>query len=245
MARFLTANQIINRAAVGVGLLSVSDPVGDGGQQSVQMLELLNTAGQTLVEMDDWQTLKGEIQIVVKEGDTGCYDLPADYSRLVNQTGWDHTNSVPISGPLNEQNVAYLQGRDLVSDSLYNSYYIKNNQLCVFPQPPTIGQDLRWQYIRRNWVQAAGGGEFRDEVQVGTDIVYYEPAMIVEALKLYWRDAKGFDTTSQAAKFTSLFLARQGMDEGAPVLNAGTGGRSIPYITPYRNTTDSWPWLSG
>ena len=184
MARFLTANEIINRAAVGVGLRKVSDPVGSTDDQSVQLLELLNSAGQMLVEINDWQTLQGDISILTKEGDSGCYDLPDDYSHLVDQTAWDWTNSVPITGPLSEQDVAYLQGRDLIANSIYNAYYIKNDQLCLFPAPPTIGQDLRWKYIKRTWAQATGGGEFKDAITVGTDVVNYEPLMIVEFLKL-------------------------------------------------------------
>ena len=245
MARFLTANEVINRAAIGVGLRKVDNPVGSTDDQSVQLLELLNTAGQDLVELNDWQTLKGEIAILTKEGDTGCYDLPADYSHLVDQTGWDHTNSVPITGPLSEQDVAYLEGRDLIANSIYNAYYVKNDQLCLFPAPPTIGQDLRWKYIKRTWCQATANGEFKDAVTVGTDVIHYEPAMIVAFLKLMWREAKGFDTTAAATKFATTFLSRQGKDEGAGVLNAGGGGRGIPYITPLRNTTDSWPWLAG
>lgn len=246
MPRLLTANEIINRAAVQVGLRKVSDPVGSTDDQSVQFTELLTVAGQELVELHPWQTLEGDIAVLTKEGDTGFYDLPADYAYLIDQTAWDHTNSVPVAGPLSEQDVAYLQGRNLITQSIYSAYYITGGQLALYPQPPTIGLDLRFKYIKRNWVEeAADSGVFQDEITEGDNLVYYEPIMITQYLKLKWREAKGFDTAKDALDFENMFLSRQGKDKGARVLNAGGGTQGMPYITPLRNTTDSWPWLVG
>lgn len=244
MSRQLTANEVINRAAVQVGLRKVQDPVGSTDDQSVQLVELLNSAGQELVELNPWEVLQGDISINTKEGDTGEYDLPSDYAYMVNQSAWDWTNSLPVAGPLSEQDVAYLEGRDLISTSIYFAYYLSGGQLNLFPKPPTVGTNLRFKYIKRNWAQATAGGEFKDEITVGTDVVLYEPVMIVNYLKLKWRQAKGFDTRQEALDFENMFLSRQARDKGAKVLNAGNSGHGVPYIDPWRNIADSWPNLA-
>ena len=56
--RFATANDIINRAALEVGLLPSSDAVADSDETYVQLTGLLTSAGQELVELHPWEILQ-------------------------------------------------------------------------------------------------------------------------------------------------------------------------------------------
>ena len=97
MARQDTANTIINRVAVEVGLTAVTDPVADADPAFKQLTGLLTAAGQELVELHQWQVLRQEYEFTtVAATDTGIYDLPADFSYMIDQSGWDQTNNVPI-----------------------------------------------------------------------------------------------------------------------------------------------------
>jgi hypothetical protein len=231
MARFLTANDIINRAAIEVGLLPASDPVASGDDLFVQLTGLLNSAGQEFVEMNDWQALTNAYEVTTVEDDTGVYDLPDDFSYMIDQTGWDRTNRVPIGGPLSPQDWSYLDGRDLVSSTIYASFRLVDNKFDLFPQPPPIGLEVRFEYISRDWVREnTSTGAPKDTVTIGSDVVLYEPTLIIKFLKVKFLDAKGFDSTAARLEFDTLFSSRVGKDVGASILSASGGGRGLHLI---------------
>jgi hypothetical protein len=230
MSRFITANEIINRAAIEVGLLTNTDPVASTEDTYIQLTGLLTAAGQELVEMNAWQTLRSVFSFTTADGDSGEYDLPDDFAYMIDQTGWDTSNTVPIGGPLSPQVWSYLEGRDLVSQSIYASFRVMDNTFNLFPQPPPVGMAVRFEYINRNWVQEAGDGDRRDTIGTGSDIVLYEAILIVKFLKMKWYQAKGFPSEAAAMDFDNMFTGRVGRDKGAPVLNAGGGSRGLPYL---------------
>jgi hypothetical protein len=240
MARFAIANDIINRTAVECGLLTDPSPVESSDESFVQLTELLRAVGQELVELHPWEILTQSHQITTADTDTGNYDLPDDFSYMIDQTGWEHTNTTPLGGPLSAQDWTYLKGRNLVSDTIYASFRLVDNKFAIFPQNPVpAGLDINFEYISRNWVTQAGGGTKQDTITAGSDFVMYEPILAVKFLRLKFLSAKGFDTTGALVEFQTIFDSRTGKDAGASILSAGGTSRGYPYLTPYRNTGDS------
>ena len=239
MARLYIANDIINRVAVEVGLLSVADPLSSVDETFIQLSELLNAAGQELVELHPWQTLVKVFSLTTADTDSGTYELPADFSYMIDQTGWDRSNRVAIGGPLSAQDWSYLDGRDLVSQSIYASFRLVDNKFDLYPQPPPDGLDIRFEYINRNWAQEQGTGDPKDLVTVGSDIVLYEPILIIKLLKVKFLQAKGFDTSAASLELENIFNSRTGKDTGASILSASNNSRGFPYLSPYYNTADT------
>jgi hypothetical protein len=240
MARQETANTIINRVALEVGLLPSNDPFADTDESFLQLRGLLDAAGQELVEYFPWQVLNQVFEFTtVAATDTGTYTLPTDFSYMIDQTGWDQTNNVAIGGPLSPQDWSYLAGRDLVSQSIYASFRLNDNELDIYPQPPPDGLLIRFEYISRNWAEEQGTGTRQDTTIQGSDLVLYEPILIVKFLKAKFLEAKGFDPSTARLEFENMFNSRTGKDTGAPILNAGRGGGGFPYLDPYRNTRDT------
>ena len=239
MARLYIANDIINRVAVEVGLLSVSDPLSSVDETFIQLAELLNAAGQELVELHPWQVLTQVFQLTTADTDSGTYDLPDDFSYMIDQTGWDRSNRVAIGGPLSAQDWSYLDGRDLVSQSIYASFRLVDNKFDLYPQPPPDGLDIRFEYISRNWAQEQGTGDKKDMITNGADIVMYEPILIIKFLKVKFLQAKGFDTTAASLELENIFNSRTGKDTGAAILSASNNSRGFPYLHPYYNTSDT------
>jgi hypothetical protein len=241
MARFDTANAIINRAAVELGLVRDADPVASSDASFISLTELLNAAGQELVEAHEWNSLVKSHQIVTQDTDTGQYDLPEDFSYMIDQTGWEHSNRSPLAGPLSAQDWTYLAGRDLVSTTIYASFRQFDTKFNIYPQDPVpAGLDINFEYISRFWVLETTSPEVRkDLVTVGSDIVLYEPILVIKLLKVKFLEAKGFDSSAAANDFVRVFGSRTGKDTGAPILSAGRGTRGFPYLDPYSNTADS------
>ncbi len=240
MARLSTANDIINRVAVEVGLSKVSDPLSSADEAFVQLSELLNAAGQELVELHQWQALVRVFELTTKLGDAGSYDLPDDFSYMIDQTGWDKSNRVAIGGPLSAQDWSYLAGRDLISQSIYASFRLVDNKFDIYPQDPVPdGLNIRFEYMSRNWVQEQPSGLRKDLVTEGADIVLYEPILAIKFLKVKFLQAKGFDTTAAAQELENMFTSRTGKDTGASILSASNNSRGFPYLHPYYNTADT------
>lgn len=239
MARFATANDVINRAALECGLLPVNDPVSSADESFVQLTGLLTSCGQELVEMHPWQGLRKHYGLTTQAGDTGSYDLPDDFGYMIDQTGWDKSNRLPAIGPLSAQQWSFLDGSDLLDTPMYAMFQLEANELQIYPQPPPVGVEVAFQYISRNWVQQPNTSPpiTQDTIQTGQDIVLYEPIMAVKFLTTKFKSAKGFDASVPAMEFERIFLSRTGKDAGAPVLSAARTGGGVP-ILGYNNV----PW---
>jgi hypothetical protein len=244
--RYISAQDIINRAAVETGLNPTSDVFGSPDPAFTQLRYLLNTCGQDLCEMYRWEILVREHSITTSDLDSGQYPLPDDFGRMIDQTGWDRTNNVPLGGPMSPQTWQYLLGRDLVTSTIYASFRIVENEFWIFPNDPVPdGIDVHFEYVSRNWVQSvASPGVYQDKITQNSDIVLFKPTMIVKYLKVKWLEAKGFNSTKAEQDFTTAFQAASGGDKGAPVLWAGGPRFGFRYLD-LRNAPDSWYGLDG
>lgn len=239
MGRYASVDQVLNLVALEVGLDEEPHPYASQNAVFAQLRGLLNAAGQELVELHDWQILQKSHSIVTQVGDSGVYNLPDDFSHMIDQTGWERSNHVPLGGPLSPQTWTCLLGRDLSTSTIYVSFRLLDGKFTVFPSPPPVGADINFEYISRNWLQSPTAPYDRfDTTQTGQDIILYEPILIRKFLKAKFLEAKGFDATAARNEFETIFYSRSGKDAGAPILSAATR-HSYPYLSPYRNTGDT------
>jgi len=238
MARLSTAGDIINRVAVEVGLLKDPNPFASQDESFIQLSGLINAAGQELVELHDWQTLKKPFEVTTQAGDSGSYDLPADFDHMIDQTGWDRTNSVAIGGPLSSQDWSYLEGRDLVSQSIYASFRLAGDKFDIYPQPPPEGLLIKFEYISTDWV-LQNPSTPSDTVTDSSDVVLYKPLLIQKFLKCKWLEAKNLPSEAARMEFENMFESRAGKDVGASILSASHHSRGLPLLHPYYSTGDT------
>ena len=236
-----TATNIINRVAAEVGIEPVIDPFSSPDASFVQLRYLINTAGEELAQSYPWELLIKETQIATLDTDSGDYPLPDDFYYMINQTGWERQENVPLFGPLSPQDWQYLLGRDLVSSTIYASFRIQEGVFRLFPQPPPNGLDIHYEYVSKNWVSdgVLPTPTYKDSVTVGTDVPLYDRTLISRYLKLKFLEAKGFDTTKAQGDFNQTFSFLTGHDKGAEVLNAGGTFGVFPYLSTIRNLPDS------
>jgi hypothetical protein len=238
VSRYTTVNEIINRVAAAVGLTPVSDPFNSNDDNFIQMLYLLDNAGQDLIYENVWQRLVKDWSITTDSTVTtptdqslGQYALPADFAYLVNDTGWDTSNQLPLGGPLSNQDFAHLKGRGLSDQTVYVSYQINDNELWLFPQPPSNGQVLTFRYCSRYWLDQGGNGvDFADRAQTGADIVMYDQMMMIHRLKYEWLEAKGFPSQIANKDYVRAFGRVTGRDIGAQTINLACRTGNFPYL---------------
>ena len=163
MARFKTTNEILNQIGVEIGLTKQSDVFASTDESYQRMVALCNSCLREMVETAPWQQLLREATITGNDILThaGKVPLPEDFAYMVNQTGWERNQDVPLFGPLTAQEWTYLAGRDLVSYTIYASFRRARGQIWIFPwaeSPPTVAPDadIHYEYISRNCVLTDG-----------------------------------------------------------------------------------------
>lgn len=231
MARYETSTQCITQAALECGLVAGANPYANTDQAITQMVGLLNSAGRELLMMREWQRMIVSFSLTTQNGDTGFYNLPADYGRHIDQTDWNPSNRLPLGGPLTAQDYTYLLATNLASSTIYISFREKDGQFVILPQPPPVGQVITFEYNSRFWVAAATAPTVlvKDAPTAPDDILLFDPILIQKLLKLRFLEAKKFDTTAASQQFNNALMALGGQDKSAPVLSASRS-RGFPYI---------------
>jgi hypothetical protein len=234
------ANDILNRVAAEVGLDPVSNPWGSEKQEFKQMRYLLNIAGEELCQLYQWEFLNQEHQITTSDTDSGNYPLPDDFLYMINQTGWERAENVPLFGPLSAQDWQWLLGRDLVSYTIYASFRIKDGLFSIFPQPPPNGLDIHFEYVARNWViDSSSEDTLADAVKTGADTPLFDRTLLSRYLKVKFLEAKSLDTTKAQADLNQMFELLGSHDKGADVLSAGRNRRGFPYLDGFTSVPDT------
>lgn len=243
MPRFDDAGTIVNAAAAECGLTPVSNPFLVSDPSFAQLCVLLTSAGRELFGAHQWQRFVKTYSITTAvPPDTGNYDLPSDFAYLIDQTGWSPTSGgagLPLGGPLTEQDWSYLVSTNLAASTIYLSFKQADGQFQVLPQPPPTGQTITFEYMSRLWVSltAAPTVPAKDSVTLTSDVVLFEPILIVKLLKLRFLEAKGFDTTAAVAQFANVFSQWTGKDKSAATLNMARA-RVFPYLG-WRNVPET------
>ena len=229
MARFQSIGTIINRVAVGMGLDAVNDPFASDDPSFVQLRTIANECGDDLVmtEGPPWQQLERNHTFTTAGGDSGVYDLPADFAYMIDQTGWQKASpgpaAYPLLGPGSSQWWSYLQATELFSVTLFAWFRIAVGKFELWPQPPPIGVPVAFKYIAREWVQDGTSTPptvvYKDNVSQQSDIVLFEPILFIKKLRLAFLTAKGFDTTKAEDAFKLALDSMGGKDKSAPVLS--------------------------
>lgn len=238
--RYLDAGQIMNDVLSMETAQTSADPVGDGTDKAnAQLLTFLNVAIEELAEAHTWEEFKRTHSFVTNSGTspTGTYDLPSDFHYMIDQTHWDQTNNLPVTGPLTSQSWTYLQGRDLSASTIYASFRVHEGVLALYPTPPSDGLTIAYEYASTNWVQHADDS-YGQRVVASDDVVLFNPSLIRGYLRAKLKETKGYGSMS-AARATALFLERSKANDAGGTAVSLTRRATFPYLDPYRNVGDT------
>jgi hypothetical protein len=215
----LNALQLVNAGLQELGLPSVvtiaSAPDDQTGWQS---LGLINSLGNQLIAVHDWQDLEGIVEIEC-DGVSTTFPLPDDYGRMVNQTHWASKNKRPMYGPMSPQAWSWVQ-YGIVSVGVYYRYRIIGDQFNVFPTP-AAGEKFHFYYIKKDWVQvpSATPPTTADTVVNDTDIPIFDRYLMITGLKFKLWAAKGMNAQELGREFEYMLAARKSQTQGAPVIS--------------------------
>lgn len=151
-----TAADVINAAAVEVGLASVADPYGATDPNFVQLCQLLNSVGRDLRRRHTWSVLT-QIYTFQTVAGQSAYPLPMDYGSFIDQSGWNRTSQLPLVGPLSSQDYELLKGRlaTVVFNTLFRTL---QGNFQIYPDGTSAPGSyiVAYEYNSRFWVLPAG-----------------------------------------------------------------------------------------
>jgi len=238
--RTSNAAELIRRVCIEVGLTPIADPYTSTDPEYIRLTGLLNSAGEDLSDLYAWEFLTRTENFITVTGDSGDYDLPTDFLRMIPQTGWERSQQIPLGGPLSAQAWNYLAGRDLVANSIYASFRIQQGKFTLYPQPPVPDLDISYEYVSTGWVEdGQAPGTYKDLCTGPGDIPQFDALLIRRYLKVMYLNSKQIDSSSEQADFDQSFELLTGSDKSAPTLNAGGGGGGLPLLDMRYNTPDT------
>jgi hypothetical protein len=232
-AQYHSVNDIINRAAIEMGLWeeAQADVLAMDDGNARQLRYLLDGVGQELVRMYPWEQLHSEHSITTDAADSGDYTLPSDFGYIVPQTEWNRTDDLPVIGTASPQEWQYLEGRDLQSTTVYIHFRLQAGKFSIYPNSPVPDdKNIYFEYIRDTWLSNAAGNTYYQEVQIASDLVEFDRRLAVAFLKVKFLEAKGFDSQKPRDDFNDLYEAITGQSKSAPILNLSGRRPGFAYL---------------
>lgn len=241
MAEFATVATIVSEVAEELSLITedVADPYASEDPHILQLTRLLKAAGREIIRKHTWsQSLKTHT-FETEEG-VSTYDLPTDFLRMINQTQWNRTSTLPVGGPLSPQEWEYLTAR--VAGVTFRLLFRPRNRKLEFYNGDDTpgGQTVAFEYLSSYWVQSdsqvVGPGESavgdKSAPTVADDTILFDVHLMTRALKFAFLRDKGFDASNAEKEYARALAAVMRDDTPAPTLSLNGPSRSEPLIGP-------------
>jgi hypothetical protein len=168
--------------------------------------------------------------IVLPADNSGELDLPSDFGWMIDQTGWNPTNRLPLGGPLSQADWTFILNTNLGQSTIFVSFQQSAGKLCLLPIPPPAGSIINFRYVSDGWVESGSApGTYKNKATQSADIVRFPPILMSKFLKLRFLEAKGFDTTAASAQFANVWGIWAPKDRAADVLSVSRN-RNYPYL---------------
>ena len=162
------------------------------------------------------------------------YSLPSDYESLVPRTMWDKSKHWEMLGPEDAQQWEWLLS-GYISTGPRIRWRLLGAYFQIWPGMSTA-EYLGFEYRSKGWA-AAADGTVKNSFTVDTDTCIYPDRLMVNATKLKYFEAKGFDTTAMMRNYLTEMEAAKALDMSSA--NLSLAPRPGTVLIGYDNIPDS------
>ena len=162
------------------------------------------------------------------------YSLPSDYESLVPRTMWDKSKHWEMLGPEDAQQWEWLLS-GYISTGPRIRWRMLGAYFQIWPGMSTA-EYLGLEYRSKGWA-AAADGTVKNSFTADTDTCIYPDRLMVNATKLKYFEAKGFDTTAMMRNYMTEFEAAKALDMSSA--NLSLAPRPGTVLIGYDNIPDS------
>ena len=165
------------------------------------------------------------------------YPLPSDWKKQIPQTEWDRTNRWPMMGPQTAQAWQSFKS-GIVYAGPRERFRILGQTMAINPPPPN-GLTFSWEYISNAYVTSAAGAR-KSNFTADDDTCVFDDSLMVQGLKVKFKQAKGLDVTFELSEFNILLEQCKAQDRSAAKLNLSPADITVLLTT--NNIQDgNWP----
>lgn len=214
--------------------LAQEPPTGvfDSGDEHAKLMgAFANQIGIMLAESEDWQQLINE-WVLVGDSVRTNFDLPADVSRLVADSGWSYALRRPviiINAQQRAEVNAWMSGTFLLNPACR----LMNDQL-VFQSPPAVGEEIKFEYLSKNWVLDGNAVTRKPLLTANADTPLFDSILFTNLLKLKWLQTRGMPTSAVQDDFNRRYLQVTARDNLAQTMTLNGGiGSGMRYMDGY------------
>lgn len=185
-------------------------------ENALLMGSVVNLAGIMIGEAFEWQQLRKTFSITGDAVRT-AWDLPADFSRFVDDTGWSQAMRRPII-VLNPVQWATVKSWMSSSFTINPACRILADQLA-FITAPANGEVITFEYLDANWViDADVVTTYKQKATKNGDMPRFDWLLMVLAIKVKWLEQKGMNTAGAQSDFNDRLQQLTQRDKMGQVL---------------------------
>jgi hypothetical protein len=167
------------------------------------------------------------------------YDLPVNFSSIVDSTGWSNAVRRPVV-VLNPQQWAGVSS--WLSTSFYTNPAARIFQNTIqFMSPPPPASTVTFQYRKSDWViDGVDPTKTKGILERSADVPRFDWLMMTLAIKVKWYEQKKMDTSAAQSDLNDRYLQltqRDELGQTLPLSGPSIGG--FRYLDNYYNTPDS------
>lgn len=209
---------IIQTAQKRLGLAVASQVAGNTDDTAVQMLALLNQAGEELAQEYPWQALQREATFTTVAAETqGAMEtLAPGWLYIVNQTIWNRSLRRPVFGALTEQDWQLLKSSSVQGP--FQQFRIMGGNLMFIPAPPA-GQTCAFEYITKQWATDSKGVTGKSAFTDDTDVSVLDEQLLTLSLVWRFKQANGLDYSAELGMFNLRLGNAEARDGGKQTLD--------------------------
>ena len=227
----------VQQASVQMSLPPPKGVYDSQDENAVLMGSVANLAGVLIAEVHDWQHLRKTFSLT-GDGARSEWDLPADVSRFIDNTGWTQNNRRPV---------VFLTAQQWATAAAWVPK-LTINPLCrlqadqlQFMSPPGVGEVITFDYIDANWViDADDPTVMKQKATKNGDRPRFDWLLMLIAIKLKWLEQKGMSTVAVQSDFNDRLNEILQHDRVGQVLTlSGPVPGSFRYLDGVSNVPDS------
>ena len=203
-------------------------------QFDLELTDLVNEVAADIVAYHDWQALT-KINMIIGDGVTEEFPLPADYSRqllytVIQDLGtwlWGYTHVTDINTFLSQELMTFG-----TNPGLWTLY----DEKLHFIPPPPLGRNASFPYISVNYARAQDGTP-KSSFSADTDefIIRGGERLLTLGLIWKWRENKKLDYTGDQENFTLALEQLAARDKGSSVYRqySASNFKNVPVAYPF------------
>lgn len=222
----ITLLGIVQTICQEIGLPVPSTATSSSNRQVVQMVAFANQTGDDLRDSADWPPLRKTATISLVSGTAGyTVELVSGgntfaCSRIVNETGWDTTNTWFFAGSVGDVEWNALQYSIGTSGARRCWRTTADNAIEVFPTPTSSGDSLAISFITSAWARSASGSALT-ALSSNDDYHLYNDRLFILGTKWRFLHSKGLPFDAEIAEYKSTIDRRKAASRPARTVVLG------------------------